>query len=145
MAENKVTEQTDEQEVEAIDSDNSTKEEQPRRRSSRKSKSWVKYLNVFEWFDRNQLATNMPYILFVTGLIMCYIANSYFAERLIRDIDKTKVELKERSAEFISTRSQLMFESKQSEVAKSVADQQLFESKEPPKKLFLAAEKESEQ
>ena len=63
----------------------------------------------------------MPFILYVTLLIMCYIANSYYSERIIRDIDKTKAELKEKSAEFITLRSQLMYSSKQSEVAAAVA------------------------
>ena len=81
----------------------------------------------------------MPYILFLTFLVILYIANSYYAERIIRDIDKTKTEMKEKSAEFISTRSQLMYKSKQSEVADAVESLGLKESVEPPQKLTIPA------
>ncbi|MEY4594370.1 MAG: hypothetical protein RIQ47_780 [Bacteroidota bacterium] len=111
----------------------------PRRRSSGSSRSVWKKLNVFDWFDRNQIANNMPYILFLTLLVMFYIANSYYAERIIREIDKTKTEMKEKSAEFISTRSQLMYKSKQSEVADAVEMMGLNESVEPPQKLTIPA------
>ncbi|MBL0102678.1 MAG: hypothetical protein IPP51_02225 [Bacteroidetes bacterium] len=63
----------------------------------------------------------MPFILFVSVLTMGYIANSYYAERVIRDIDRTKNELKERHAEYISTMSRLMYQSKQSEVANQLS------------------------
>jgi hypothetical protein len=112
-------------------------------RRSRSNSSFFKSLrkwNVFEWFDKNQVVQNMPFIIFLTVLIMFYIANSYNAERIIREIDRTKVELREKSAEFISTRSQLMFESKQSAVAQSAAPFGLKESMEPPHTLIIPAE-----
>lgn len=108
-----------------------------RKRSSGSSWKWLKRFNVFDWFDRNQIVNNMPFILYITLLIMCYIANSYNTERIIREIDKTKLELREKSAEFISTRSQLMFESKQSAVAQSAAPYGLKESTEPPHTLLI--------
>ena len=111
----------------------------PRRRSSGSARTLLKKLNVFDWFDRNQIVNNMPYILFLTFLVILYIANSYYAERIIRDIDKTKTEMKEKSAEFISTRSQLMYKSKQSEVADAVESLGLKESVEPPQKLTIPA------
>jgi hypothetical protein len=123
----------------------SAAETQPKRRSSRPARGFVKFINVFDWFDKNHFANNMPFILFLTMLVIGYIANSYNAERIIRNIDKTKVELKEKNAEFISTRSQLMFKSKQSEVARAVSATGVFESKEPPKKLFVVETKENKQ
>lgn len=135
MANNKVREpELEEEEVNEV-----AETAAPRRRSSGSSRTILRKLNVFDWFDRNQIANNMPYILFLTVLVMCYIANSYNAERIIREIDKTKTELKEKSAEFISTRSQLMYESKQSEVADAVEVLGLKESVEPPQKLTKAA------
>lgn len=140
MANNKVREPEIEEEVENEEAESAA----PRRRSSRSSRSILRKLNVFDWFDRNQIANNMPYILFLTVLVMCYIANSYNAERIIREIDKTKTELKEKSAEFISTRSQLMYESKQSEVADAVEVLGLKESVEPPQKLTKPAPAEKQ-
>ncbi|MFM7217161.1 MAG: FtsL-like putative cell division protein [Bacteroidota bacterium] len=120
-------------------------QEAPKPRRRRANRGWLRFMNVFEWFDRDQVVHNMPFILFLTGLVMCYIANSYYSERIIRDIDKAKTDLRERSAEFISTRSQMMFESKQSEVAKSAAPLGLTESKEPPEKLVVERSDEEKQ
>lgn len=114
-----------------------------RRKKSGLSRNFIRFINVFDWFDRDQVARNMPFILFLSLLVMGYIANSYYAERLIRDIDKTKTELKEKSAEFITIRSKLMYSSKQSEVAKSVEPYQLKESMEPPKKLVITSDKQN--
>jgi hypothetical protein len=111
-----------------------------RKKSSASRMKWLKIFNVFDWFDRNQIVHNMGFILFIALLIMLYISNSYYAERIIRDIDKTKLELREKSAEFISTRSQLMFESKQSAVAARAAMYGLKESTEPPHTLTIKKE-----
>ena len=111
-----------------------------RKKSSVFRMKWLKMFNVFDWFDRNQIVHNMSFILFIAVLIMFYISNSYYAERIIRDIDKTKLELREKSAEFISTRSQLMFESKQSAVAARAAMYGLKESTEPPHTLTIKKE-----
>ena len=40
---------------------------------------------------------------------MLYIANSYYAEHTVRDIDKTEKELKELRSEFIRGKSELMY------------------------------------
>jgi hypothetical protein len=96
---------------------------------------------VFGIFDRNQIVQLMPFILFVSLLIVGYIANSYYAERMIREIDKTKVELKERRAEYISTMSRLMYQSNQSEVAKVLNPYEIKESTQPPSKIFITENK----
>jgi hypothetical protein len=100
-------------------------------------KGFVKISGVFGIFDKNQIVHQMPFILFVSVLLIGYISNSYYAERIIRDIDKTKSELKEKRAEYISTLSQLMYQSNQSEVARSLAPFQIKESTTPPEKIFI--------
>src|SRR6059036_3681119 len=91
------------------------------RRSIRKGRRFMRFLRVFGIFNRNQVVKMMPFILFLTVLILFYIANSYYAERLVRRMNSVKNDLKERRAEFISTSSELMFRTKQSEVAKTIA------------------------
>lgn len=110
-------------------------------KSSRSSKSIIRFSDVFGVFKRNEIAKSMPFVLFVTALIIFYIGNSYYAEKMVRDIEKTKTELKERRAEYISTMSLLMIESKQSEVAKEMAKYDLKESTEPPQKIFVEQKK----
>lgn len=58
-----------------------------------------------------------PFILFLTGIGLVYIANTYFAERKVREISAISRELKELRAEYITGKSQLMFITRQSEIA----------------------------
>jgi len=111
-----------------------------KKRSSKSARKFIRFMDVFGVFDRNQIVHAMPFILFITGLIMFYIGNSYYAESTIRKIDKIKVELNEKRAEFISTESDVMFRSKPSEVAKAVEYMQIKEPLEPPKRIVLRAE-----
>jgi len=132
MAENKIKEQEEPQE----------QEEAPvkKKRTSKPARNLIRALNVFGVFDRNQIVHAMPFILFVTALIMFYIGNSYYAESTIRKIDKMKVELKDRRAEFIYTESEVMNRSKPSEVAKAVETMGIKEPLEPPKRIVVRDE-----
>jgi len=109
------------------------------RRTSRGARKIIRAMHLFGVFNRNQIVHAMPFILFMTLLIIVYIGNSYYAERVIREIDKTKNELKEKRAEYISTKSELMFRSKQSEVAARLASSGITESTEPPHMLIIPA------
>jgi len=110
-------------------------------RSTAMARRLIRFLNVFGIFRRDQVVQLMPFILFVSVLILFYIANSYTAERTIRHIDKIKKELKENRAEFISVKSEMMYRSKQSAVARAVEPLQLKESTDPPKKIVVTTEK----
>ena len=112
-----------------------------KKRSSKSARKFIRFMDLFGVFDRNQIVHAMPFILFITALIMFYIGNSYYAESTIRKIDKIKIELNEKRAEFISTESDVMFRSKPSEVAKAVESMQIKEPLEPPKRIVVRAEK----
>src|SRR5215210_5401107 len=84
-------------------------EETPQPQIPRRKKRSFNFMSLFGIFEREQIVHLMPFILFLTFLIIIYIGNSYYAERTIREIAKTKTELKEKRAEFISTSSELMF------------------------------------
>lgn len=79
-----------------------------------------------------------PFFFFLMFMTMVYIANGYYAEDTVRKINKMENELKELRSEYIYTKSDLMFRSKQSEVAKSVADLGIKESTVPPKKIVVS-------
>lgn len=80
-----------------------------------------------------------PFMLFLTVAALFYISNSYYAERKIRQINKINNELKELRSEYITSKSKLMFVSKQSEVAKTAEEMGLLirESVTPPGKIIL--------
>jgi hypothetical protein len=72
-------------------------------------------------------------------LAIVYIANRYNAEKVMRQTVVLQNELKEMRSESITTASELMFISKQSEVSKLVKIKglDLYESVEPPKKIIV--------
>ncbi len=88
------------------------------------------------FLTRQNLLKQVPFIIFLTFLGVFYIANSYNAEKTIIEISKTKKELEELRYEYITTKSNLMFASKQSEVAYRLANSQVKESTVPPIKLI---------
>lgn len=98
---------------------------------------FISYLNSFGIFSKDMLMKVMPYIFFLTLIALVYIANSYYAERTIRDIDAVSKELKTLRTEYITGKSELMIVSKQSEVARAVAPQGIKESVEAPKKIIV--------
>ncbi len=100
----------------------------------------VKSLLSGSFLSRGQVVNALPYLFFLTFLGICYIANGYQAERLIRSLYKTNNELKELRSEYITTKSELMYVSKQSEVAKATAKMGLRELTAPPKKIIVDQE-----
>jgi hypothetical protein len=104
----------------------------------------ISYLNTFGIFSKDMLMKVMPYIFFLTLIALVYIANSYYAERTIRDIDAISKELKTLRTEYITGKSELMVVSKQSEVARSVAPQGLKEPVEAPKKIIVEPKNEKQ-
>ena len=78
---------------------------------------------------------HLPFILFLALLAIFYIANGYYADDKIREVNRLSNQLKELRSEYISTKSELMFTSKQSEVAKAVEPLGLKEPVVPPVKI----------
>jgi hypothetical protein len=74
----------------------------------------------------------MPQIVWVTVLIILYIANAHYTEKTIRRIDKLKYEVEDLRTDYTTLKASYMYESKQSEVAKKVDIIGLKESKNPP-------------
>ena len=81
----------------------------------------------------------IPYILFLTLIAIIYIGNRYQAEKIVRETVVLQNEVKELRAEAITTTSELMYISKQSEVAKLVEKKglDLKEAVVPPKKIVI--------
>ncbi|HWZ21931.1 MAG TPA: FtsL-like putative cell division protein [Cytophagaceae bacterium] len=82
----------------------------------------------------------MPKIFFIMGLLIFYIANTHYADKIVRDTAKTKSEVEDLRADYTTLKADLMFKSKQSEVAKRVATLGLEESLTPPYKIEVDKE-----
>ncbi len=88
-----------------------------------------------EWrrlFSYRWIVKNVPYFLFLSVLAVVYIYNGHYADKTIRNINTVSRELKELQYEYKTLKSEVMFRSKQSELAKAVAGQGLKELITPP-------------
>ncbi len=105
---------------------------------------------IFAWLERKlglevYLAEGfpvhyLPKVLFVVALGIFYISNTHKVERTIREINELQAEVEDRRADYITAKSELMFASKQSEVARKVAPLGLKESSTPPFKIVIKQE-----
>lgn len=86
-----------------------------------------------------QVLHQLPFILFLTFLAIIYISNRHHAEKLLRNTNKLERELRDLRSEYITTASELMRISKQSEVLKLTQKNglELKESVEPPTKIVI--------
>lgn len=99
---------------------------------------FIRLMYALGIFSKESLVKSMPFVFFLMAIALFYIANSYEAERVIREIDKTGKELKVLRTEYISVKSELMFTSKQSEVARMASSFGIQESKTAPMKIVVA-------
>jgi len=90
------------------------------------------------WFRADRLIQNIPFFLLVTLLGILYIANAHYHLQLDRKIDAKEAQLKQMGWEYMTLKSQVMYESKQSEVAKKVSAMGLKPLVEPPKIIEIA-------
>jgi len=88
---------------------------------------------------REGVIIHLPYLLFLAFLALLYIANGYLAEDTVRELNRVDNNLKEFRSEYITTKSDLMYKSKQSQIAKIIEQKELGlkESYYPPKKIVV--------
>lgn len=89
------------------------------------------------FLTREKTLKLFPFFLFLSFIAMAYISNGYYAEEKIRKLNNITNELKELRSEYITIKSDLMFISKQSEVAKASEIMGIRESVVPPKKIVI--------
>lgn len=89
-------------------------------------KDWKRLLN-YQW-----IVKNIPYFLFLSLLAVIYIYNGHYSDNTVKDINRTSKELKELQYEYKSLKSEVMFRSKQSELARAVEPLGLKELVQPP-------------
>ncbi|MBL7917863.1 MAG: hypothetical protein JNM96_05670 [Bacteroidia bacterium] len=138
---NKIREQVKKEEPQIIES-HSTETSSPKTKSTKPGKKGVLARFLAGIFSGTFLANeknfrHVPFILFLACTAIVYIAYGYYADDTIRDVNKISNNLKELRSEFIYTKSELMFASKQSEVAKAVESIGLKEPTTPPLKIEI--------
>lgn len=120
------------------------KEQQPKSERSSKSVKGVKDVLSGNFLSKESVVNVLPYVFFLTFLGICYIANGYQAEKLVRRLYKTTNEIKELRSEYITNKSDLMYISKQSQVARATKNLGLRELMSPPKKIVISEDEKEE-
>jgi cell division protein FtsB len=87
-------------------------------------------------FGYRWIVKNIPFFLFLSVLAIIYIYNGHYADNTVRSINKVNRELKELQYEYKTLKSEVMFRSKQSELAKAVQPLGLKELVVPPAVLI---------
>jgi hypothetical protein len=95
---------------------------------------------------REEFVVHLPYLMFLSLIALVYIVNGYWAESAVRNINSSSIELKEMHSVYITTKSDLMYISKQSKIAGIVEERELGlkESYTPPKKIVVKSREYSE-
>lgn len=94
-------------------------------------------LKLETYFEEGFPVQYLPKILFVTFLSLVYISNTHYAEKATRQIDRAQTEVEDLRADYTTLKAEIMYGSKQSEVAKRVRDLGLKESLNPPFKVVV--------
>ena len=93
-------------------------------------REWKRLFLNYQW-----MVGNIPFFLFLSLLTVLYIYNGHYAEKNIKNINRTARELKELQYEYKTIKSELMFRNKQSEIVKTVEPLGLKELMQPPLRL----------
>jgi len=94
-------------------------------------------MGISEWVSYSNVVRNTLFIVFLVGLGVIHVANTHLAERSIRKVNKKEKELKELRWEYMTLKSNLMYERKQSELADKLSETGIIELKEPPNKIVV--------
>jgi hypothetical protein len=92
-------------------------------------------LKLENYFEEGFPVKYLPKILFVMVLGLIYISNTHYGEKTVRKINNLQAEVEDLRADYTTLKADLMFASKQSEVAKKVRALDLKESLKPPFKV----------
>lgn len=109
-----------------------TEKKEPKERIAKKDKKVAGATGWKKWLNYQSVVKQIPFFLFLTLLAVVYIYNGHKADKTIRNINRTAKEVKELQYEYKTIKSEVMFRSKQSELAKAVEPLGLKEMTESP-------------
>lgn len=104
-------------------------------KENKKQNHWSERIKRRLQFDDKDWLNNLPLVFLVAALGIMHVANNHRVEKKVREINKLEKELKALRWFYMTTKSDLMYKSKQSEVAKMVEEMGLEESVKAPYKI----------
>lgn len=87
------------------------------------------------FLKRQNAARQITFIFFLAAIVVLYIGNAYYAEKTIRESNKTTNDIKQMQGEYINAQSKLAEKTRQSTIAGKAAAIGLREAVVPPVKL----------
>ena len=96
-----------------------------------------KRLKLESYFEEGFPVQYLPKIFFVLFLSLLYIGNTHHADKTVRQINRAQSEVEDLRADYTTLKADVMFASKQSEVARRVKEIGLRESLNPPFKIVV--------
>ena len=81
------------------------------------------------------IVKNIPFYFFISAIAVIYIANGHYADKAMRQINNTGKHLKEMEYEFKTAKQDVIFRSKESELAKAVEPLGLKQLVIPPMRI----------
>jgi hypothetical protein len=108
------------------------------KKSGKKDRPLIDFING-NFLTNASVVKQVPFVFFLVFVAIVYISNTYYAEKIMRKTNTVTNEIKELRSEYITSKSDLMFISKQSEVARAAAEMNLGikESIVAPKKIII--------
>jgi len=82
------------------------------------------------------IVKNIPFYFFISAMAIIYIANGHYADKTMRKINETEKNLKEMEYEFKTVKQEVIFRSKESELAKAVEPLGLKPLMAPPLRII---------
>lgn len=82
------------------------------------------------------IVKNIPFYFFISAIAIIYIANGHYADKTMRKINETEKNLKEMEYEFKTAKQEVIFRSKESELAKAVEPLGLKPLMAPPLRII---------
>ncbi|MBX5439240.1 MAG: hypothetical protein IRZ29_06845 [Thermoflavifilum sp.] len=93
----------------------------------RRSAAYRRIMFQHEWIIKH-----LPFVFYLSCLALVYIANGHQAEKKIRKMNQLQKEVKDLHWKYLEAKSEVMFQSKYSEVAREVAPWGWKASSQPP-------------
>lgn len=95
-------------------------------------------------FNSQWITSNLNFFLFLSFMAIIYIANGHWADKTIRNIDKTKRELRDLQFEYKTVKAELMHKTEESQILKVAEPLGLKISNEVPQHLPSVTKNEKE-
>ena len=102
-----------------------------------KNKKSIKEYFALGTISSGWVLKNLPFVLFVSFLALIYIANAHYSEKKVREIQMLQKDVRKLRWHYMALQSDLMYDSKRSEVVKKVEDLDLNQGNGTLKKIIV--------